>query len=242
MTPLTYDLHIHSCLSPCGDDDMTPFNIAGMCALKGLDAVALTDHNTCRNCRSFLAAAKEYGLLAIPGAEVTTAEEVHAVCLFATLEAAMDFDRYLYGRLNKVKNREDLFGRQILYDETDNISGYEENLLINSTDIPFDSLWDIALSYGGVMFPAHLDKQSNSLLSNLGFVPPDSRFRTAELMDLTKLHSIAQENPYLKDCRIISSSDAHTLGAIREPDLTLPASEATAEAVIRLLRGREDGR
>ena len=91
MISLTYDLHIHSCLSPCGDDDMTPANIAGMCAIKGLDVVALTDHNSSKNCPAFLAAAEEYGLLAIPGMEINTSEEVHAVCLFPTLEAAMDF-------------------------------------------------------------------------------------------------------------------------------------------------------
>ena len=71
MTELAYDLHIHSCLSPCGDDDMTPANIAGMAALKGLDAVALTDHNSCKNCPAFLAAAKEYGIIGIPGMELT---------------------------------------------------------------------------------------------------------------------------------------------------------------------------
>lgn len=82
MMNLAYDLHIHSCLSPCGDDDMTPANIAGMAALKGLDVVALTDHNTCRNCPAFMAAAAEYGVLAVPGMEINTSEEVHAVCLF----------------------------------------------------------------------------------------------------------------------------------------------------------------
>ena len=43
---LYYDLHLHSCLSPCGSDDMTPADLAAMCALAGLDVVALTDHNT----------------------------------------------------------------------------------------------------------------------------------------------------------------------------------------------------
>ena len=89
---LFYDLHIHSCLSPCGDEDMTPANIAGMAMVKGLDLIALTDHNSCRNCPALLAAAEEYGILAMPGIEVTTAEEVHAVCLFDNLEAALEFD------------------------------------------------------------------------------------------------------------------------------------------------------
>lgn len=108
MTELAYDLHIHSCLSPCGDDDMTPANIAGMAALKGLDAVALTDHNSCKNCPAFLAAAKEYGIIGIPGMELTTSEEVHAVCLFPELYQAMEFDRFVYSRLIKVKNRPEI--------------------------------------------------------------------------------------------------------------------------------------
>ena len=82
---------------------MTPANIAGMAALKGLELVALTDHNSCRNCPAFLAAARAQGIVGIPGMELTTSEEVHAVCLFPKLEQAMDFDRFVYEQLLKVK-------------------------------------------------------------------------------------------------------------------------------------------
>ena len=108
MAALYYDLHIHSCLSPCGNDDMTPYNIVGMAAVKGLDVIAVTDHNTCRNCPAVLAAAKEYGILALCGMELTTSEEVHAVCLFAELSQALAFDAYVYPRILDVKNREDI--------------------------------------------------------------------------------------------------------------------------------------
>ena len=243
MISLTYDLHIHSCLSPCGDDDMTPANIAGMCALKGLDAVALTDHNSSKNCPAFLAAAEEYGLLAIPGMEINTSEEVHAVCLFPTLEAAMDFDAYVYGRLIKFPNKEEIFGRQQIYDGNDCVCGTEPNLLINATEISFDGLWELVRSYGGVMFPAHIDKTANSLIANLGFIPPDSRFRTAEVKDLKKLHQLKREQPYLENCRIISNSDAHYLEYIHEPELTIQAEERSAAAVVEALaRGLQESR
>ena len=235
MISLTYDLHIHSCLSPCGDDDMTPANIAGMCALKGLDAVALTDHNSSKNCPAFLAAAEEYGLLAIPGMEINTSEEVHAVCLFPTLEAAMDFDAYVYGRLIKFPNKEEIFGRQQIYDAQDRVCGAEPNLLINATEISFDGLWELVRSYGGVMFPAHIDKQANSLLYNLGAIPPDSRFRTAEMKDLKNLHRLRREHPYLEHCRVISNSDAHYLEHIHEPELTLQVSDKTIKDVLKAL-------
>lgn len=235
MLNLSYDLHIHSCLSPCGSDDMTPYNIVGMAAVKGLDVIAVTDHNSCKNCPAVLKAAEEYGVLALPGMELTTSEEVHAVCLFAELSQAMEFDSYVYERLLPVKNREDIFGRQLVYDCADQICNTVENLLINSTTISFDHLWELAGSYGGVMFPAHIDKSSNSLISNLGFVPPDSRFQTAELKDIKKLHELLKTNPYLKNCKIISNSDAHYLEDIKEPYLTIAAEDRTAAAVIRAL-------
>ena len=211
MMNLAYDLHIHSCLSPCGDGDMTPANIAGMAALKGLDVVALTDHNTCRNCPAFMAAAAEYGVLAVPGMEINTSEEVHAVCLFPALEKALDFDTYVYDRLIKFPNKEEIFGKQQIYDARDQVCASEPNLLINATEISFDSLWNLVRSYDGVMFPAHVDKAANSLIANLGFIPPDSCFKTAEVRDLKKLHQLKRDNPYLEQCRIISNSDAHYL-------------------------------
>ena len=235
MMNLAYDLHIHSCLSPCGDDDMTPANIAGMAALKGLDVVALTDHNTCRNCPAFMAAAAEYGVLAVPGMEINTSEEVHAVCLFPNLEAALCFDSYVYGKLIRFPNNEAIFGKQQIYNEQDQVCGTEPNLLINATEISFDGLWELVRSYGGVMFPAHVDKTANSLIANLGFIPPDSRFRTAEVKDLKKLHQLQKDNPYLDKCRIISNSDAHYLEHMNEPELTLQVEEKTVQGIIDAL-------
>ena len=237
MVSLTYDLHIHSCLSPCGDDDMTPGNIVGMAAVKGLDVIAVTDHNSCKNCPAVQKLAEAYGVLAIPGMEINTSEEVHAVCLFPRLDQAMDFDAYVYDRLMKFPNREAVFGKQQICNEEDQVIGTEPNLLISSVDISFDQLWDRVRSFGGVMFPAHVEKSANSLIANFGFVPPDSRFRTAELKDLKKLHEVRRQNPYLETCRIISNSDAHYLEHINEPVLSLPVREKCAEAVVEALLG-----
>lgn len=235
MIDLTYDLHIHSCLSPCGDDDMTPGNIVGMASIKGLDVIAVTDHNSCKNCPAVLRLAEKFGVLAIPGMEINTSEEVHAVCLFAGLEQAMDFDAYVHERLMPFPNKEEIFGRQQICDENDEIVGTEKLLLIGSTDISFSDLWGLVCAYDGVMFPAHIDRSSNSLISNLGFVPPDSRFAVAELKDPGCLYSLRRDNPYLKNCRILCNSDAHYLEHINEPGLTLPVREKSARAVIEAL-------
>jgi 3',5'-nucleoside bisphosphate phosphatase len=216
MPRLSYDLHIHSCLSPCGDEDMLPSNIIGMAYLAHLDVIAVTDHNSCRNCPAVLKLAQQYQIIAIPGMELTTMEEVHVLCLFAELSDAMSFDEYVYARLMKIPNDERVFGKQEIYDEEDRLIGTEEYLLINATEISFEELGRLMKDFHGVYIPAHIDKNSNSLLSNLGFISPDADFTIAELADITHLEELSQKNPYLKKCNIITNSDAHMLGKINE--------------------------
>ena len=92
---LYYDLHLHSCLSPCGDNDMTPYNLVHMAALQGMQMIALTDHNSCLNCPAAMEVGMQTGLLVIPGMELCTAEEAHVVCLFPALEPAMFFSEFI---------------------------------------------------------------------------------------------------------------------------------------------------
>lgn len=217
MLSLSYDLHLHSCLSPCGDDDMTPGNIVGMAAIKELDVIALTDHNSCKNCPAFMKLAEEYGIIGIPGMELCTEEEVHVVCLFPTLQDAMNFDEYVYSKLAPFPNNEEIFGKQLICNLEDEVIGNEPYLLINAASISFDRVYDLVAKFHGVMIPAHIDKNANSLLSNLGFIPPDAKFSCAELKDLDKLDVLKATNPYLDNCKIISNSDAHYLEHINEP-------------------------
>ncbi len=216
---------------------MTPANIVGMAVIKGLDVIAVTDHNSCKNCPAVLAAAEEYGILAVPGMEINTSEEVHAVCLFEELKAAMEFDAYVYEKLIPFPNKEEIFGKQQIYNTEDQVCGTVPNLLINAADISFEGLWELVRGYGGVMFPAHVDKTANSLIANLGFIPPDSLFKTAEVKDLTKLHGLKKSNPYLEQCRIISNSDAHYLEHIHEPKLTLQVRDKSVKGVLAVLAG-----
>ena len=119
MNRYYYDFHIHSCLSPCADNDMTPNNIAGMAALAGLQIVALTDHNSCRNCPAFFEAAKKAGIIPVAGMELTTAEDIHIVCLFEHLEDALRFNDAVDERRIRIPNRTDIFGDQILMNVED---------------------------------------------------------------------------------------------------------------------------
>lgn len=238
MTGLYYDLHIHSCLSPCGDEDMTPANIVGMAAVKGLDVIALTDHNSCKNCPAALYHGQNYGVTVIPGMELCTAEEVHVVCLFASLEDALSFDAYVYEHMLPVKNKEEIFGRQQIMDEEDEVIGTIENLLISATDISFDDVFSLVSSYHGIACPAHVDKSSSSILSNLGFVPPDSTFSCAEFHDLKNLHRIQKKHPYFLQCNIISSSDAHYLNDIHEPEYQIFSKSKEIKDILAAIQNR----
>jgi len=215
---------------------MTPANIAGMAAVKGLDVIALTDHNSCKNCPAILKHGEEYGITVIPGMELTTAEEVHVVCLFPALDDAMAFDGYVYERLLPIKNREDIFGKQQIMDADDQVTGNVERLLIGATDISFDQVFGLVEAYRGIAYPAHIDKSTTSLLSNLGFVPPDSSFTCAEISTFDHLHQIQKEHPYFLQCKMLSSSDAHYLEDIREPDYQIYARSRAAKDILEGLR------
>ena len=233
---LTYDLHIHPCLSPCGDNDMTPANLAGMAAVKGLDIIAVTDHNSCKNCEPSMKMAENYGVIALPGMELCTEEEVHVVCLFPDLYAAMDFDNYVYDKMMKIPNKEKIFGEQLLYNDMDEIIGKEPNLLLCNTSIRFDQVFGLTEERGGIMIPAHIDKAANSLIANLGFIPPDSQFTCAEIKNPNSLPGLLKTHGYLNQCRIISNSDAHYLEHINEPDLTIDVAGTSAADIINALK------
>ncbi len=239
MARLTYDLHIHSCLSPCADDDMTPANIVGMASIIGLDLIALTDHGSCKNCPAFAAAANEFGMSVLFGMELTTIEEVHVLCYFASLGDAMRFDSVVYEHLPDIPNNPEYFGNQLIYDVNDQICGTEEKLLISATDIPFDNVFDLAASCNGVMVPAHINKPSTSLLSNLGFIPPDSCFKCAEVKDPSDWPKLTESYPYLAGCLVLSSSDAHTLNGLNEPIRFIETEDTSAAGILRYLEQKK---
>lgn len=235
MVKLAYDLHLHSCLSPCGDEDMLPSNIVGMAVVKGLDVIAVTDHNSCKNCKAVMDIAEAYGILAIPGMELCTSEEVHVLCLFPTLQKALAFDAFIHAKIAPFPNNETIFGKQSIVDEDDNIVGNEPYLLINAVDVSFDDVYDLVSSYDGIMIPAHIEKQTNSLLSNLGFIPPNSKFSCVEIKHIGYKDELMAKHPYLKKCRIISNSDAHYLENINEPINFIEANSKSTEDILLAL-------
>jgi len=233
---LYYDLHIHSCLSPCGDSQMTPANIAGMAYLAGLDIAAIADHNTAKHCRVFAAWALRYGILPIPAMELNTREDAHILCLFPDLEAAEDFDIFVHDRLPGILNRPDFFGEQCLLDEDDQIIGHEELLLTAGTDISVYEVADLMDRRGGIAIPAHVDRSANSVPSQLGFVTDDMRFCIAEVTRSGDTKSLSSHNPALAGKPFITNSDAHYLHDIRDKEYAIEVAEKTVQSVIDSLR------
>jgi len=232
--PYFYDFHIHTALSPCANDDMTPNDIVGMAILNGLDLIAVTDHNTIDNAHSVIKAAEaafaSHGknLIVLPGIEVSTAEEVHVLCLFDNIERAKAFDSEMSYFYSTLLNREDIFGSQLLFDENDSNTGTVERMLIAPSLVSFDHLYEIVQKYGGAFIPAHIDKDSFSVTSNLGFLPPHLEINTIELKSEEKAGDYPGKN-------ILYCSDAHQLWDIKEKKHFLELPELSAKAAIKAL-------
>ena len=206
-----YDLHIHSCLSPCAEPEMTPHSIAGMSYINGLDIIAVADHNTARNVGAVTKAAEEFGITVVPAIEAETAENIHLLCLFPTVEAAEKMGEILENHLPPIKNRPDIFGEQGVMNEIDEEQYQLDTLLINATDIPIEEMKSLVETIGGVFVAAHIDREKNGIVATLGCVPEELMFTTLELSNFA-------DESFLKDEKYnyISDSDAHNLVSISE--------------------------
>ncbi len=215
MSRYYYDLHIHSCLSPCGDNDNTPNNLVGMGVLAGLQIMALTDHNTCRNCPAFFEAAKKQGIIPVAGMELTTAEDIHMVCLFPDLESALAFDAEIDKRLIRIPNRPEIFGDQLVMNGEDEVIGTLPDLLSNATTVSVDEADSLVAFYGGVCYPAHIDRQANGIIAVLGDLPPHEHYSCVELHDGEK-EADYRARYALDGALVVVGSDAHYLWDIRD--------------------------
>jgi hypothetical protein len=216
---------------------MTPNDIVGMALLNGLDLIAITDHNTVLNTHAVIKAAEGKGIIVLPGMEVSTAEEVHVLCLFDSIGKAVKFEEGLRLFLPTVENRKDIFGNQLVYDENDRLIGEVSHLLSAPTGVSFDALHSLTNKHGGAFIPAHIDRDSFSVLSNLGFLPPDLCIRTLEVSKLGAYKGFIEKNSGMfSNNRIITSSDAHRLWEISENTNYITLPNLSAKAAIDFLR------
>lgn len=213
---LKADLHIHTALSPCGDNDMTPNNIINMSIIKGLDVIAITDHNSCKNAEACMKAAIGKEIIVVPGIEIQTREDIHALCLFKDLNSAEEFEKHVYLNLPDILNKAEIFGEQLILDSNDMIVGNVERMLLTSTDISFDDAFYIVNKLDGVFIPAHIDREAFSIIWNLGFIPEYLNIKTIEYFSIEKIQEFIKKGIIRGDYNFIKSSDAHYLFQIME--------------------------
>lgn len=214
---MTYDLHIHSCLSPCAADDCTPASIAGFARLCGIDLIAVTDHNSACNLPAAAAACAAYGVRLLPGIEVNTREEIHLLTYFSTVEAALEMSARLYEALPAYPYDAAVWGRQLVVDVDDRVLREERKLLTGAVDMGLEEVAALCVRLGGLAVPAHIDRDSYSLLSVLGFAPEEPVFPVLEVARPEHtLEALLAAGRVPRGREILTSSDAHALSEIGE--------------------------
>lgn len=165
------DLHTHSCLSPCGSLEMSPRRIAAECRRLGLGMVALCDHNSTRNHPAFAAACTHEGVVPLFGVEACSSEEVHLLCLFAEMDAAAAVGLVLETHLQPIPLDPHTMGDQAAVDENEMLIESPELFLAGATDLGMAEIGRLTADHGGLFIPAHVDRSSFSVWSQLGFLP-----------------------------------------------------------------------
>lgn len=229
---LAVDFHIHTALSPCADEDMTPNNIINMCVIKGLDAIAITDHNSVENCKSCMEIGKDKNILVIPGMEIQTKEEVHLICLFQNLDRALSFQEIVYNRLPNKKNIPGIFGRQLVFDAKDQVMKENERMLISSVNMTIEEVFHQRSKREFIIIPAHIDRPSFSLIGTLGFIPMGLPIKTLEVSKSCDIDQWLEKHRRLKKYNILQNSDAHYLWDILERQSFVEVKEKSIQGVI----------
>lgn len=226
------DLHLHSCLSPCGALEMSPVAMARTARARGLNAVALTDHNCARNAPAFAEACRRYGLAALFGIEATTSEELHVLCLFDRVAAAVEFGDAVMRRLPPIPNRPEKMGDQPVVDIDERILEEIPVYLGGAVDLTLSELGERVLSAGGLFIPSHIDRAAFSLMSQLGLIP-DLPYDGLEITPAFRRAGLTVER--LKPYALIYSSDAHTLGDIGRRYIEIDCGRFDVPAIRRAL-------
>ena len=226
---IKYDFHVHSALSPCADNDMTPVNIVAYAKMNGLDMVAIADHNAIENVEVGILAGEFYGVTVVPAIEVQTVEDIHVLCLFETFDNLKAFYETL--EMPPIKNKPDIFGEQLILNEDDEIVAYKENLLLVSCTVSSAELPTKVAEFGGIAVAAHIEREANGMLQILGAI--ESGYTVVELS--TRATDTEVES-YRKKYKVLVDSDAHTLESIGMKS-ELELDDNTIKSLFRYLKG-----
>ncbi|UCF94580.1 MAG: PHP domain-containing protein [Desulfobacterales bacterium] len=234
------DLHIHTCLSPCSEWEMSPQNIVARSRDSGLDLIAVCDHNSAENAAAAIRAGQKQGLAVLPGMEICSREEVHILTLFGDLEKALAMQDYVYARLPG-KNQPDVFGFQVVANEFDEVLGENSRLLIGATQLGLHDIEQQAHTLGGLCLCSHVDRPGFGIIGQLGFIPPDLVLDGVEVSYRVPLSAARDTIPGIGRLPCVTSSDAHRLAEIGRANTGFVLAAPTLEEIRLALEGK-DGR
>ena len=235
------DLHIHTCLSPCAELDMSPLGVVNTAAERGLDIIAVTDHNSAENILAAQRAAKDMDLTVLAGMEIGTSEEAHILALFNKVETAIALQEIIYANMLPQENDEKMYGEQIVANEHDEVLGFNKRLLISGTLLPAQDIVDTIHSFGGLAIASHIDKDAFSIISQLGFITEDMGFDALEMSPHMDRNTAEIEYQMYNSYTWISSSDAHHAVDIGERTVSFFMQEPTIEEMLLAFQN-QDGR
>ncbi len=240
MRAFKADLHIHSCLSPCGELDMSPRAIVEKSVEKGLDLISVCDHNSAENVAAVMRAGRQSGIAVLAGMEISSREEVHSLAFFDTEEQILRLQDLIYAHM-KGSNRPELFGDQVVANEYDEVEGFNDRLLIGAVQLGLDEIVETVHRLGGISIASHVDRPSFSVMSQLGFFPDDICLDAVEISRHTSVGKAMATIPGIEKFTIVSFSDAHfpqDIGCAHTSFLL----EAPAVEEIKLALGSKEGR
>ncbi|NLP42512.1 MAG: PHP domain-containing protein [Veillonellaceae bacterium] len=242
MRRFVADLHVHSLLSPCAAIEMTPRNIVNYAIEHNIDIIAITDHNACDNVPAAVEAAAGTNVTVIPGMEIETKEEVHLITLFETVAQLKSFNDYVVNHLSGRLNDQGRFGAQIIVDAYDEFLGCRKEMLLASLTCGVEEVTAEAAARNGICIASHVDRPVYSILSQLGFVPPDSLLAAVEVSRLTSIQSAAEKFPGIGGLPVITSSDAHFISDFITGPKTVFFMEKPTLLEISLALNNQNGR
>jgi PHP family Zn ribbon phosphoesterase len=232
------DLHIHTCLSPCAELNMSPKGILTAAKKKGIDILGICDHNTAENSLAIMKAAKKMHVHILPGLEVTTEEEIHVLALFDDIGNALKLQEHVYKNLPG-KNDEKTFGMQVIVNEKEEVLGFSDKLLIGATTIPIDEVLRLIHTYEGLAIAAHINREAFSIIGQLGFVPDNLELDALEISPSITSEEAKKKYPY--NYPITSSSDAHYPDDIGKSFTSFLLQDGTVSEIKKALKN-ESGR
>lgn len=234
------NLHVHTCLSPCADFDMHPSALVREAIQCGLDVIAISDHNASENVKYVMAAAIGTPLVVLPAMEITTREEAHVLAWFDTIESLRALQETIYDHLEGL-NDEDIFGCQVVVNEHGEVEGFNEKLLIGATNITLEDVVRRIHELGGLAAAAHIDRESFSVLGQLGFIPDTVALDALEISSRMSIAGARKTYPELARYTFVTSSDAHYLRDIGGVSTKIRMQEPTV-AELKMAFMKQDGR